>query len=435
MKSSFLKVIIKSLSLSVDVGPSDTICWQHFLHMVDETLSLQEEQSRITDRILSLSGAEYENSLTFQEQVTEERLRAQKDQIDSILSIIPCMVLWTDMDLHYQGSNQAYLDFLVNFGAELHFEGSNNICDELLEKLKMAQDCQDLDVITEYHTVIDNLDYFWHLIIRKNDFGYFLVGIDLTQSYRSQKELELQRGKTVSSSRLAALGEMAGGVAHEINNPLAVIMGSSEALLKLIAREEIDRLTVQKRTQKISDMASRISNIVKGLRSFSRDGSQDPFVPTRAIEIVEETVALCKEQLMNNGVDLEIEEFDHELTLDCRATQIGQILMNLLSNAKDAVSKEETKTVKLVVTDLDDQVQFSVIDSGPGIPPEIRNKILQPFFTTKDVGKGTGLGLSVSKGIADAHKGSLCLNETSPQTRFDLTLPKYQTSNQSSEAA
>ncbi|HEX4924120.1 MAG TPA: ATP-binding protein, partial [Bdellovibrionales bacterium] len=115
-----------------------------------------------------------------------------------------------------------------------------------------------------------------------------------------------------------------------------------------------------------------------------------------------------------------------ELVIACRPTQISQVLLNLLNNAHDAVAEQTEKWVKLDVRDLGDSVELSVTDSGAGIPPEIQEKIMQPFFTTKQIGEGTGLGLSISKGLVDSHHGQLRLDAKSKNTRFVVLLPKTQ---------
>ena len=105
--------------------------------------------------------------------------------------------------------------------------------------------------------------------------------------------------------------------------------------------------------------------------------------------------------------------------------QLGQVLLNLLSNAHDAVQALSEKWVKVAVEDRGPDLLISVTDSGPGIPTEVADRLMEPFYTTKEVGKGTGLGLSISKGIIDAHQGKIELDRHSPNTRFNITLPKF----------
>jgi signal transduction histidine kinase len=110
--------------------------------------------------------------------------------------------------------------------------------------------------------------------------------------------------------------------------------------------------------------------------------------------------------------------------VDCSATQITQVLINLVNNAHDAIKNLKEKWIEIAVNDSDHYVEISITDSGPGIPAGIKEKIMQPFFTTKAVGQGTGLGLSLSKSIIDSHKGFLLIDDNCPHTKFTILLPK-----------
>jgi signal transduction histidine kinase len=144
--------------------------------------------------------------------------------------------------------------------------------------------------------------------------------------------------------------------------------------------------------------------------------------PESVALIVRDTVELCTERFRQHNIDLVIDPIEPGLYVECRGVQIAQVLLNLLSNAHDAVDGARERRVRIAVDNDDRDVRIAVSDSGPGIPPEIRARIMEPFFTTKEIGKGTGLGLSVSKGIAEAHGGRLALDPEARETRFVLTL-------------
>ena len=139
-----------------------------------------------------------------------------------------------------------------------------------------------------------------------------------------------------------------------------------------------------------------------------------------------EVTELCVSRFNSHGVRLTVEHQAGDAEVECRSTLLSQVLMNLLSNAYDAVEGQKAPWVRVCCTDLGDFVEVAVSDSGPGIPAELRERILEPFFTTKDVGKGTGLGLSISKAIVESHQGELYLDSGHPQTRFVVRLPKQQ---------
>jgi PAS domain S-box-containing protein len=247
---------------------------------------------------------------------------------------------------------------------------------------------------------------------------------DLTDRKRVEQELEASRAQMVSSSRLSALGMMAGGIAHEINNPLAVIHASAANISRTAESGSVQVPVVLKNCNRISQTADRISRIVRSLRHVAREGSADEFRETPVGEIVDETLELCAERFRAHNIPLAVSAVDPAAVISCREAQICQVLLNLLQNAYDElVDLEGDRWVKLDVTYCRGWVVFSVTDSGLGISPEHQAHIMEPFFTTKPVGKGTGLGLSISRSIALEHGGTLELDRQSPHTCFRLKLP------------
>jgi C4-dicarboxylate-specific signal transduction histidine kinase len=247
---------------------------------------------------------------------------------------------------------------------------------------------------------------------------------DLTERKRVELELEASHAQMVSSSRLSALGMMAGGIAHEINNPLAVIHASAANISRMAESGSVEVPGLLKNSNRISQTANRISRIVRSLRHVARESSADEFRETCVREIVEETLELCAERFRAHNTRLVVSAVDPDLMIRCREAQICQVLLNLLQNAFDeVVDLEGDRWVKLKVAVCPGWVVFSVSDSGLGIAPEHRAHIMEPFFTTKPVGKGIGLGLSISKSIALEHGGTLELDQKSPYTCFRLKLP------------
>ena len=244
------------------------------------------------------------------------------------------------------------------------------------------------------------------------------VNIDVTEQRRMQAQLE-------ASARLSSLGMMAGGIAHEINNPLTIIHASASDLLDAAQDgEQLLREDVVCKCRRIRDTADRIASIVKSLRRIAREGSQDEFFPVAAAKIVGDTLEMCRETFKSKSVTLILPEIDPSLTLVCREVQVAQVLLNLLQNALDAVADEPgERWVRLEVSRHNNALMFAISDSGPGVPAELKSKIMEPFFTTKDVGKGTGLGLSLSTSIAEEHGGKLELTDKAGHTCFCLTLP------------
>jgi len=266
-------------------------------------------------------------------------------------------------------------------------------------------------------------------VVERDEAGrpvHFLAHVeDLTDRKRFERELEASRAQMVSSSRLTALGSMAGGIAHEINNPLAVIHASAANISRMAESGSVQVPAVLKNSNRISQTAERISRIVRSLRHVAREGSADEFRETPVREIVNETLELCAERFRALNIHLGVSTIDPAAVISCREAQICQVLLNLLQNAYDElVDWEGDRWVKLDVTYCPGWVVFSVSDSGPGIAAENRAHIMEPFFTTKPMGKGIGLGLSISRSIALEHGGTLELDEESPHTCFRLKLPR-----------
>lgn len=241
-------------------------------------------------------------------------------------------------------------------------------------------------------------------------------------------EQRAQELRILQSSRMASLGEMASAIAHEINNPLAIISGQVDLLRSYAAKGEVPKDKLMTAIERVDKMALRVAVIIRGLRTFSRDGSGDPLETVPLGTLIEDTVALCQARFLNHGVNLavSIDKDSRTADLECRPTQISQVLVNLLNNAFDAAKDRPERWVNLDAEAFGDFVQIRVTDSGAGIPPEIQDKVMQPFFTTKSIGEGTGLGLSISLGIVSSHDGKLSIDKACPNTRFVILLPRRQ---------
>ncbi|RYZ97643.1 MAG: GHKL domain-containing protein [Proteobacteria bacterium] len=227
----------------------------------------------------------------------------------------------------------------------------------------------------------------------------------------------------IESARLSSLGEMAAGIAHEINNPLAIIQGSADLVNAALERGGIEPEKLARSMERISATVNRIAKIITGLKSFARDGSRDPFVPASLKTIVGEALELCQSRYRHNGVELHLDLPEEDLLVAARPVQLAQLLVNLLNNAFDAVDGQSDKQVCIAVKIEGQEVCLRVLDNGPGVPAELRDKILQPFFTTKAPGKGTGLGLSLSRAIVEGHGGRLSITTMGGLTCFEAALP------------
>ncbi len=248
--------------------------------------------------------------------------------------------------------------------------------------------------------------------------------LDIAARERAERELAESRQAAINAAKMAALGEMSASVAHEVNNPLTVILLRAQRLDILARIETIGAAVVRKTAHDIDRTVERIRRIVDALRAFARQGDEDPLRPELLAPIIEDTVELCAHRFRQHGVQLRVDAVPDGLQVECRGTQVTQVLLNLLSNAYDAVENQDERWVRIAVDVQGDEAHIGVLDSGPGVPAEIAARIMEPFYTTKEIGRGTGLGLSLSKGIAEAHGGRLELDPSARPTRFVLTLKR-----------
>jgi PAS domain S-box-containing protein len=262
-----------------------------------------------------------------------------------------------------------------------------------------------------------------------NDIIYIILTEDLTEKKKKEDEFIEQQSKIISIGKLSELGEIASGIAHEINNPLSVISNINDLIAIEIETDSLNTTELSNYNDKINAMVFRINKIVKNLKKFARDGSDSDFENASLEEIVTDSTELCSTKYKNHDIELIIDPIPKSIQIECRPVQISQVLVNLLNNAFDAIQTlPQPRWIKITCEELNpDQIQLAVTDSGLGVPDNLREKIMQPFFTTKEIGKGTGLGLSLSKNILETHGGKLTLDPKSPNTKFCLILNKKQT--------
>jgi len=236
---------------------------------------------------------------------------------------------------------------------------------------------------------------------------------DVTDQKRTESQLQ-------QAEKLAAIAQLVSGVAHEINNPAAIILGFAQTLL-------LDELKPEHREmlQMVGEEAARIGRITSNLLAFARAGSKQRTL-VDLNDIVRRTFALRSYHLstLNITVALELDQAEPKFWAD--PSELQQMLLNLLINAEQALmGVESRRTITVRTRSSEQEVVLELADSGPGIAPDVRGKIFDPFFTTKPEGVGTGLGLSICYGIAQEHGGHIAVeSEPGQGARFWVTLPR-----------
>ncbi len=243
----------------------------------------------------------------------------------------------------------------------------------------------------------------------------FFTGIlrDMTRQHELQEQLN-------HAERLAAIGELAAGVAHEVNTPVNTITNCAELILDGEDPDESCKIIVAE--------SERIATIVRSLLRFSRTDEASP-LPTSLAEIVEQTLHLIAANMHKHGIALRVDIPDAIPQVMARPQQLQQVLLNLLVNAKDAILSGEGPDRTLTISATEsaasqgETVDLRVHDTGPGIPPDLQRRIFSPFVTTKRATGGTGLGLSISHRIVTELGGTIQVRCENTGTTFTVTLP------------
>ncbi|MFH0925491.1 MAG: ATP-binding protein, partial [bacterium] len=239
---------------------------------------------------------------------------------------------------------------------------------------------------------------------------------ELSKTY---KELHDTQAQLVHSAKLASIGEMAAGVAHEVNNPISFIDKRLEGMRFILEDLEVNRISTSEACAELGAMIKkadesvvRIKNIVHSLLNFSRKGDNNRGIVNISDDTLNNTLVILENRLRHDQISLEkiygkVDNFQGDLQ------QLNQVFLNLLSNAIDSIDearirgKSQAGHIQLITKQGEGHAVISIKDDGIGIPREIQDKIFDPFFTTKEVGKGTGLGLYISYRIVQDHRGSI----------------------------
>lgn len=360
-------------------------------------------------------------------------------RFDLFLDAVAEPVLVKDQDSRWIHGNRALAEWLGIDRASLAGRRDEDFSPPEVAALRRSRDLEVLQGVaaSEHEETLVNASGERRSFIARRSIcrdelhSYVVISFcDLAEKKRLLRDLEESRARQIEASRMVSIGKMSASIAHEINNPLMVIMGKVwQAQQQLKSGHPYQTSEMQRCFEKIGDYAERIGKIVKSLRSFSREGSRDPKTAVSIAELLQDTLTMCGEKFRQRQVTVRLSVPPEEVFVFCRSVQVTQILLNLLSNAYDAVEGQSEQSIEVEVRTIAGLVEIHVSDSGPGVPPEVIPHLFEPFFTTKEPGKGTGLGLSISSNIAAENGGSLRLESARP-CRFVLSLPEIPVARQ-----
>lgn len=245
--------------------------------------------------------------------------------------------------------------------------------------------------------------------------------INRQQAQERTRELS---GQLAHTTRVMSMGQLATGLAHEINQPLAAITNYADTCNELLNQETQDRQALSHIVDRIRRSAERAGDIVRGMRNFLQPG-QTPVGCIAIRALVEEVIALCHPELERNNVALEVELTD-DVVVEVAQIQVQQVLVNLVQNAIQAMQpcSEEQRRLQIVASRLSDGVQFEVSDSGPGFGERDPEEVFEPFYTTKT--SGLGMGLAIARSIIEEHAGRLWAENRTTGASVCFTLPLEQ---------
>jgi PAS domain S-box-containing protein len=260
----------------------------------------------------------------------------------------------------------------------------------------------------------------------------YLLGIfrDITDRRKAEEERVNMLAQLVQSQKLESIGTLAGGVAHEINNPINGIMNYARLISDKLSKDD----PIQEYATEIVTETERVATIVRNLLQFARQEEQS-HSPARMVDIVNAVLLLIRTILQHDQIEMEVNVPEDLPMIKCRSQQIQQVIMNLLTNSRDTLNEKypghhEDKIIRITAQETADHwIRFTVEDHGTGVSTENRERVFDPFFTTKPKSKGTGLGLSISHTIVEDHGGELNMeSEPGCWTRFHVDLPVYEES-------
>jgi signal transduction histidine kinase len=259
------------------------------------------------------------------------------------------------------------------------------------------------------------------LLVRRT----LVVGIGLVVSASDVTKLKVSQSQLIQASKLATLGEMATGIAHELNQPLGVIRMASNNCIKRIERGQVDTEYLTAKLQRMADQTERAAQIINHMRIFGRTADESDCA-FDVVTAVEDACQLMAKHLSLSGITVHQDHCSEAPQVAGHHVMFEQVILNLLGNAGDAIVDAESDEREVrVATEMlpNGQVSITLEDSGPGVPEAILDRLFDPFFTTKEPGKGTGLGLSISYGIIKEMGGTILATNTARGARFRIDLP------------
>jgi len=258
-----------------------------------------------------------------------------------------------------------------------------------------------------------------------NMIGRIGVARDISKRVQEQEKRKEMEIKALTQDKLASLGEIATGIAHEINQPLSYIKIILESTLNDLEANEVDNKELSEEFNESLRQIGKISNIISHLRTFGRSDVTS-FSPVKLSRVLNDTLILMHERLRIRNISFDVQIADNLPMLHGNHVKLEQVFINLIQNSMDAMEEQGKGKIVLIARFDNDEARITYADTGKGIAPKFQEKIFDPFFSTKEPGKGTGIGLSIVYGIIQEHNGTItCESNEGSGASFEIKLPVY----------
>jgi C4-dicarboxylate-specific signal transduction histidine kinase len=362
-----------------------------------------------TSTATELTSQREANQLHLQRKMLETRLRKRDEQRRAMLHILED---FRQLNERLAKERKALIHILADY------EKDRRVLETLTERLQSSRRAL-LHILQDSHRDRMRLEIGRKAMI--NIMGDLQT--TMAEGRRHERELRDKQDQLVQAGKLATLGELATGIAHELNNPLNNIgLFAGNAIDSLELGEESKERAVGA-LRDVLQQVRKATEIISHLRTFGRAApvSRD-LVSLRVV--IEQAISLVQEQLRLRQIDVTIELGPEDLIVEGNSIQLEQVFINLLTNARDAVADSPRKAIRISAAIHSTDVQVTFTDTGRGIPRELEGRIFDPFFTTKEIGKGTGLGLSIVYGIVREHGGTISVvSRPGEGATFLISLP------------
>lgn len=400
--------------------------FQKFLNLINESYQDFDDHSAILHRFLEVNSKELTEAI--------KEIKKGHDLLHSVTESIHDLIFYKDLNFKYIGCNQSFANF---FGkSEAEFLGQDDFD---LYPMEYALGFRQRDTLI-FSNVVSTTNEEWvknskgddvlllttkHPLFNSGGELMGLVGIarNITKEYWLEQEVREQQAILTQQSRLAALGEMIGNIAHQWRQPINSLGLIIQDLNEAYRFGELNQSYVQTISSKAMEQIHYMSNTIDDFRNFfNPDKDKKIFSLNKSIE---NTKNILKQGIKNSSIECEI-LIPKDIFIYGYKNEFSQVIFNLLSNARDAIMSNKPKTpkIKIHVKNKKNSAEISVSDNGGGIPPDILPSIFDPYFTTKPEGKGTGIGLYMAKKIIENHMdGLLLVHNTKDGVCFTIVLP------------